>query len=679
MSDKENSRQALISRVLRGTDVCPCGRTHPVSLKALVMEPGALAKLPGVLRGLADAPVTAMICDENTYRAAGADVERILRDAGMPLGQTLCLPTVHLHATDEAAACVEKQLRPCDLLIAVGSGTVHDITRYTAAGRGIDFVSVPTAASVDGYLSSIAAMTWHGVKRSFPAKAPVAMVADSLVIAAAPYRLTASGVGDLLGKYTALFDWRAAHLLTNEYICEEYVIPLEEQALEEVVSCTDRIRARDPAAVEAVMFGLTLSGLAMQMVGNSRPASGSEHHISHLIEMNVLGDTDGALHGEKVGAAEVLVCDRYHELLSHPVTADDIGYPGFPEADVRRVFADRADEVIANENTPDPLSELDPAVLISCWPALRELADRTLPTGERIRSLLAACGAPASLEEIGIPSSLADTLCTYSPYVRRRLTFMRAAGMIGKTGKTERKNDMNNDTRPVIGIIGAMNIEVEALWAAMENKQETVISGITFAEGDLCGRRVVVAKCGIGKVFAAICAEAMILTYHPSLIVNTGVAGTMTDRLSIGQVALADRLVQHDMDTSPIGDPYGLLSGINVIYLPTDPAAVDCLAACVADEGLVSVRGTVASGDQFISSTAQKDVIHARFDDVIACEMEGASIGHVCYVNRTPCAILRAISDGGDEAAFTDYPTFLKSAAAHATQVLLKFLAAWEG
>ena len=186
------------------------------------------------------------------------------------------------------------------------------------------------------------------------------------------------------------------------------------------------------------------------------------------------------------------------------------------------------------------------------------------------------------------------------------------------------------------------------------------------------------AKCGIGKVFAAMCTQAMILHYAPAVIVNTGVAGTMTDRLSIGDVALASRVVQHDMDTSAIGDPVGLISGINMIYLPTDTAATDCLASCVETQGVRFVRGTVASGDQFIHSQAQKDKIRT-FDDVVACEMEGAAIGHVCYVNRTPCAILRAISDGGDEAAATDYPTFLKAAAATASAVLLQFAEKWQG
>ena len=240
---------------------------------------------------------------------------------------------------------------------------------------------------------------------------------------------------------------------------------------------------------------------------------------------------------------------------------------------------------------------------------------------------------------------------------------------------------MNITKKADIGIIGAMKIEVEALAAAMTDTVTECISGVEFMLGTLRGKRVVCAKCGIGKVFAAMCAQTMILRYAPDVIVNSGVAGTLSEHLSIGQVALATQVVQHDMDTSPIGDPVGLISGINIIYIPTDPAVTARLHAAVAAEGVPSLQGTVASGDRFICRTEDKERIRATFETaetpVIACEMEGAAIGQVCYVNGTPYGILRAISDGGDEQAFSDYPTFLAAAAATATAVMLRFVERW--
>ena len=240
---------------------------------------------------------------------------------------------------------------------------------------------------------------------------------------------------------------------------------------------------------------------------------------------------------------------------------------------------------------------------------------------------------------------------------------------------------MNERKKAAIGIIGAMQIEVEALCAAMTHTETETVGNMTFVYGDLRGKKVVCAKCGIGKVFAAMCAQTMILKYAPDCIINSGVAGTLSASLSIGQIALAEQVVQHDMDTSPIGDPVGLISGINIIYIPTDPAVTAALAAAVGSEGVPYMRGTIASGDQFICRTTDKERIKTTFDTpdkpVIACEMEGAAIGQVCYVNGTPYGILRAISDGGDENAFADYPTFLAAAAGTATEVMLKFVENW--
>lgn len=240
---------------------------------------------------------------------------------------------------------------------------------------------------------------------------------------------------------------------------------------------------------------------------------------------------------------------------------------------------------------------------------------------------------------------------------------------------------MSNQKKATIGIIGAMQIEVEALCAAMTDTEWETVGNMTFVYGTLRGKKVVCAKCGIGKVFAAMCAQTMILKYAPDCIINSGVAGTLSPRLSIGQIALAEQVVQHDMDTSPLGDPVGLISGINVIYIPADPAVTSSLAAAVSSLGVPYLRGTVASGDQFICRTADKERIRADFETpgkpVIACEMEGAAIGQVCYVSGTPYGILRAISDGGDEQAFADYPTFLAAAAKTAAEVMLRFVQDW--
>ena len=225
----------------------------------------------------------------------------------------------------------------------------------------------------------------------------------------------------------------------------------------------------------------------------------------------------------------------------------------------------------------------------------------------------------------------------------------------------------------MIGIIAAMNVEMESLRSYIENPVTETVSGITFVSGMLEGQEVVTAVCGIGKVFAAMCAQTMILRYKPDCIVNTGVAGTLTDKLTIGSIAVSSAVVQHDMDTSALGDPIGMISGINKVLLPASGDLCDQLSACATVLGIRTETGVIASGDQFISSSEKKDAIVKTFG-AIACEMEGAAIGQVCYVNRVPFCVLRAISDSADGSSHMDYPTFVGMAAEQSVKLLRTFL-----
>lgn len=224
------------------------------------------------------------------------------------------------------------------------------------------------------------------------------------------------------------------------------------------------------------------------------------------------------------------------------------------------------------------------------------------------------------------------------------------------------------------GIIGAMRVEIEALAAALTNAQTEEISGIVFHTGELDGHPVVLAVCGVGKVFAALCAQTMILRFGVSAILNTGVAGTLTDELSVGDIAVAADVVEHDMDTSPLGDPPGLISGLNLVHMPADGALRAAVTAALDACGGKYRTGTIASGDVFVADAARKAAIRERFG-AIACEMEGAAVGQVCTVNRVPFAVIRAISDGGDEGASVDYPTFVKMAASRSASVVRAALA----
>lgn len=232
---------------------------------------------------------------------------------------------------------------------------------------------------------------------------------------------------------------------------------------------------------------------------------------------------------------------------------------------------------------------------------------------------------------------------------------------------------MTEQHENTVGIIVAMPKELDSIMEAMTDTASEKISGILFASGTLEGHHVVVALSGVGKVFAAICTEIMILRYHPALIVNTGIAGTLTPDAGIGDIVVATDVVQHDMDTSPIGDPVGMISGINIVHIDSDKEASERFCRAAAAAGLKTVRGTVASGDQFVASRERKAEIVSLFGGA-ACEMEGAAVGQVCYVNRVPFCVVRTISDEANGSVAEDYPKFARQAAERGTVVLRTFL-----
>ena len=225
----------------------------------------------------------------------------------------------------------------------------------------------------------------------------------------------------------------------------------------------------------------------------------------------------------------------------------------------------------------------------------------------------------------------------------------------------------------MIGIIGAMEIEVKALKSMIENPQTKTVSGVEFVSGSIHGKDVVVATCGVGKVFAAIAAEAMILTYAPEIIINSGVAGSTDERLGIADIAIATEVVQHDMDTTPLGDPPGLLSGINIVNIPCSRGGIDVLEGAVKAEGLPYLKGIIATGDEFVSTIERKKELADKFG-AVACEMEGGSIGHVCYVNGVEFAALRAISDSLTDESSMEFTEFVGIAATNSVKIIDKFI-----
>ena len=219
-----------------------------------------------------------------------------------------------------------------------------------------------------------------------------------------------------------------------------------------------------------------------------------------------------------------------------------------------------------------------------------------------------------------------------------------------------------------LGIIGAMQIEIENLKPSIKGAKVEVISGIEFISGKIDGIDVVAAVSGIGKVFAAVCTEIMILHFGVEKVINIGVAGSLVKDLKVLNVAVAESAVQHDMNTTAIGDPAGLVSGINVINFDTDPELRNVVVDVLKAREIPYETGVIASGDLFVDTDRQRQNIHLKFN-AIAADMEGGAIAHVCYINNIPFALIRSISDADGSAM--DYNTFAGKAAEQSIAIVL--------
>ena len=225
----------------------------------------------------------------------------------------------------------------------------------------------------------------------------------------------------------------------------------------------------------------------------------------------------------------------------------------------------------------------------------------------------------------------------------------------------------------MIGIMCAMDVELKQIRELACECENIKVASFEFIKGKIYGKEVVMCVCGVGKVFAALCAHTMIMTFSPEIIINVGVAGNLSDKLKIGDIAIADSLVQHDMDTSALGDPVGLISGINVVNFDCSKTAVERICEICTDMGINHHVGTIATGDRFVASQTEKDRIVSLFNG-IACDMEGGAIAQACYINNVPFSAIRALSDDADSGSPSDFGEFCRKSAENSAEVVRRFI-----
>lgn len=366
---------------------------------------GVMKEIPAYL-GQKGFQRAVIVVDANTYRCAGRTLESLLRQAEIKVHRTMLFPDTKGDVlADEASllqVILDIQQSYADVVLAVGGGTIHDISRYAACTVGVSFVAVPTAPSVDGFTSKGAPIIVRGKKITIPAIGPSAVFADTAVLIKAPAPLIAAGFGDMLGKYTSLFDWRFGSLVAGEPYME-LAAELTRSALQKCVDHVNHIAERSEVGITVLMEALLESGLAMLLFGQSHPASGSEHHMSHFWEMEYirLGKKQ-LLHGAKVGVACIEMSKLYHRIRKEG--PDKWSY----EAAFGSGDKGGAASIYVN------------------WDIIaQEIA--SIPSEETLRNLMLQLGGPVSPAELGIGYDLLDLSQRESHGVRpHRYTLLRA-------------------------------------------------------------------------------------------------------------------------------------------------------------------------------------------------------------------------------------------------------------
>lgn len=401
--------------------------------KKILIGDNVLPELENFVRENFQGKAGCIICDRNTRPIAVKYIAGLLSPDLINSVRIVCFEINSHHADEFMIETCEEKLNQVTrgsideyaYFIACGAGTIHDITRVTAHKHNKPFISFPTAASVDGFVSGIAPITSKsGMKLTLPSVAPVALFAEADVIADAPRRLAASGFSDLIGKYIALADWRIANLLIGEEIDEEIVKLVYEAVNKAVKLAEGGVWQNYKKFCAELLEGLVLSGLCMQSVGHSRPASGSEHHIAHLLEMNVLAGILGeneCLHGENVATGTVLCAELYHKFASAQAVGFAENY-AVDEELIKKYYGDLAGEII-KENLPLYLHKITPEIFCSHLDGIRAII-KDIPTAEQIIKILAQAGEDTVA--VRKPSGESKELVLkLAPYVRNFLTLMK--------------------------------------------------------------------------------------------------------------------------------------------------------------------------------------------------------------------------------------------------------------
>ncbi|MBO7148406.1 MAG: iron-containing alcohol dehydrogenase [Clostridia bacterium] len=401
---------------------CPCGVKHETTVGDVRIASGLVNSVGAILRENSFSDNILLVADKDTLKASEGIVESL---KGFNISYKIYdeIRVAEMKHVDE----LEKMIKDKDIsVLSVGTGSVNDPCRLACARADKKLAIFATAPSMDGFASYSSPIVDNGFKASYPAKSPEVIIGDTKILANSPTYLKSAGFGDMIAKYVALIDWQISHLLIGEYYCER-VAKLTRDALDTLVEMADKVTVNDEETAGKIFESLLMTGIGMSFTQNSRPASGCEHIISHLLECVEL--RDGIIpnfHGEDIGVCTLEMLKLYGELAKREgITAkrENIDWE-----DVYSFYGEMADDV-RKLNNPTITDKVDPVALEENWQKIRDIIN-SVPSYEECKAAMIKAGCKITVSDIGKDEKLFSDCVKYSPYMRYRLTLLRLLTMI---------------------------------------------------------------------------------------------------------------------------------------------------------------------------------------------------------------------------------------------------------
>ena len=402
---------------------CPCGRKHETAIKDVRIASGLVHKVGDILKENSFPCNILLVADKNTLKAA-TGIGDSLKDYEVEYKIYEDLRIATLAHVEE----IEKLIQDRDIaVLSVGTGSVNDTCRLAAARQDKKLCIFATAPSMDGFASYGAPIVHNGFKATYSAKSPEVIIGDTKILASAPKELKSAGFGDMIAKYVGLIDWKVSALLTGEYYCEK-VAALTKSAVDELMEMADKVTINDEKTAGKIFEALLKTGLGMSFTQNSRPASGSEHIISHLIECVELRDNIiPNFHGDDVGVCSLEMLKYYNWLAEHGeiyTQNEDVDWE-----DVYEFYGEMADEVRVLNQPENVIDDVDKDDLKDSWGQIINII-HSMPSYEECKTAMEKAGCKITIDDIGKDYTLVENCIKYSPYMRKRLTLLRLKDMI---------------------------------------------------------------------------------------------------------------------------------------------------------------------------------------------------------------------------------------------------------